>query len=82
MSTPPPKTEYPLTSTEWASSTRLNLAIKWPYYAIAGGGMLVPGAVAFGAMYWWIGGMPFQGQDMMTMLQGYGIGAGAFYLMI
>lgn len=59
---------------------RVSQALWWPYYTLTAPGELMNGAVAFAAMYWWIGGMPFQGQDAMTMIQGYALGAGAFYV--
>lgn len=44
--------------------------VKWDPVALA---------IGLAAGYYWIGGLPNQGQDMMLLAQGYLVGGGAVY---
>jgi hypothetical protein len=48
--------------------------VTWLYDDISGGLKPVPLAIGLGLMYYWIGGLPNQGQDVMTLAQGYLLG--------
>ena len=50
--------------------------LEWPLTAInhAKGGQYLPLVAGVAASYWWAGGLPTQGQDMMTLAQAYVVG--------
>lgn len=57
-----------------------SLILTWLYTDIAKGDY-VGLAIGLGVAYYWIGGLPNQGQDMMQLAQGYlagGVGAYAY----
>ncbi len=63
-----------------AASVPISDIYMWPVLAIAPDGSgYVPGAIAAGIMYYMIGGLPFQGQSMTLLAQGYLAGGVGFY---
>lgn len=53
--------------------------LTWPKLAVenALAGSYTALVVGGGVFYWWAGGLPTQGQDMMTLAQAYVIAGGA-----
>ena len=60
------------------SGVSYDVILKWPLVAYEKGDY-VGGALAAGAMYWWIGGLPGQGQSAMELAQGYLLGGVVFF---
>lgn len=61
------------------SKPTIGQILAWPYTAIENKeyGALVAGGVA---MYYMLGGLPFEGQSLMETVQAYGVGAGGYYV--
>lgn len=72
-----------LSSTKTIMSV-INTILTWPLVAYqeattAGGGSYLPLIAGVGVSYYWAGGLPTQGQDMMTLAQAYLLGGVAVY---
>lgn len=61
------------------SSVPISDIWMWPVVAMKEGkSALVPAAIAVGIMYYYVGGS-FQGQETMTLVQGYLAGGAGYY---